>query len=273
MGEPLESIGAQAITGIGPDAGGREKQEAGRGGLGIRSARAAADKAAGFADSLTLSPEAQSQLRQLQQRDAEVRSHEQAHLAAGGPHVTGGARYTYQKGPDGRQYAIGGQVSIDASAVPGDPEATKEKARQVRRAALAPGEPSGQDRQVAVKAARLEAEAAREDQGGSLEEKQGLGPSSQVAGRSGDAASTDLAVASTPAEAASTARIHGLPEPGEMRGTDGTDAHRAGNISQPLADAQDRAANRAAGAYAAMAMRGTMPTALAPNGTGISLQV
>lgn len=260
MGEPLESIGAHAVTGIGPDAGGGEKQEAARGGLAIRSARTAADKASDFADSLTLSPEAQSQLRELRQRDAEVRSHEQAHLAAGGPHVTGGASYTYQKGPDGRQYAIGGQVSIDASAVPGDPEATKEKARQVRRAALAPGAPSGQDQQVAIKAARLEAEAAQEDQDGSVEEKQGSGISAEATGRS---------AADAPMVLASAARLDRLAAPGET----GAGANRASDISQPLADAQDRAANRAAGAYAAMAMRGTMPTALAPNGTGISLEV
>lgn len=269
MGEPLESIGAHAVTGIGPDAGGGEKQEAARGGLAIRSARTAADKASDFADSLTLSPEAQSQLRELRQRDAEVRSHEQAHLAAGGPHVTGGASYTYQKGPDGRQYAIGGQVSIDASAVPGDPEATKGKARQVRRAALAPGAPSGQDQQVAIKAARLEAEAAQEDQDGSVEEKQGSGISAEATGRSAADAPMVLASATRPADAASAARLDRLAAPGET----GAGANRASDISQPLADAQDRAANRAAGAYAAMAMRGTMPTALAPNGTGISLEV
>lgn len=273
MGEPLESIGTQAITGISPDAGTREKQESGRDGLALRSAPADAHKDATFADSLTLSPEAQRQLRALQQRDAKVRAHEQAHLAAGGAHVTGGASYTYQKGPDGRQYAIGGQVSIDASAVPGDPEATKEKARQVRRAALAPGEPSGQDRQVAAKAASLEAQAAQDDQGDRLEEKQGLGAAFPVAGRSGGVAPSHPAVASTPAEAASTVRIHGLPEPGERDATDGTGVNSARDILQPPAHVQDRAANRAASAYADMAMRGTMPTALAPAGTGISLHV
>ncbi|WP_165176768.1 putative metalloprotease CJM1_0395 family protein [Desulfovibrio sp. ZJ369] len=263
MGEPLESISTQAITGIGPEAGGREKQESGRADLAGRSARADARGASSFADSLTLSPEAQSQLRALQQRDAKVRSHEQAHLAAGGGHVTGGASYTYQKGPDGRQYAIGGQVSIDVSAVPGDAEATREKARQVRRAALAPGEPSGQDRQVAAKAARLEAQAAQDELAGSPEEKQDPGVSPEVAGRSGGAGPMDLA-------AASTARIRRLPDPAEEGGRG---VSSAGDILQHLAAAQDRAASRAAGVYAAMAMRGTMPTALAPAGTGISLEV
>lgn len=127
MGESLESISPRSITGLSPDAGGAEKRQSGRDGVAIRSVRPDAHNASGFADSLSLSPEARNQLRELQQRDAEVRAHEQAHLAAGGPHVTGGASYTYQKGPDGRQYAIGGQVSIDTSAVPGDPEATEKK--------------------------------------------------------------------------------------------------------------------------------------------------
>lgn len=193
MGESLESISPRSITGLSPDAGGAEKRQSGRDGVAIRSVRPDAHNASGFADSLSLSPEARNQLRELQQRDAEVRAHEQAHLAAGGPHVTGGASYTYQKGPDGRQYAIGGQVSIDTSAVPGDPEATREKGRQVRRAALAPGEPSGQDQQVAAKAARLEAEAAGEEQADSLEERRRTGASSLAAHRDRASVGTDFA--------------------------------------------------------------------------------
>ena len=49
-----------------------------------------------------------NQLSQLRARDAEVRAHEAAHMAAGGRYVTGGASYTYQKGPDAGQYAVGG---------------------------------------------------------------------------------------------------------------------------------------------------------------------
>ena len=114
------------------------------------------------ADELNLSPEAQAQLRKLQQRDREVRAHESAHLSAAGQHAVGGAQYQYQKGPDGRMYAIGGHVSIDTSSVPGDPEETERKAEQVRRAALAPGEPSAQDSQIAAQAARMSAEARTE---------------------------------------------------------------------------------------------------------------
>jgi len=98
-------------------------------------------------------------LNELKRRDAEVRAHEMAHLAAGAGLVTGGASYTYQIGPDGQRYAIGGEVQIDVSPVPGDPEATIRKMQQVRRAALAPADPSPQDRAVAAMASQIEAQA------------------------------------------------------------------------------------------------------------------
>lgn len=101
-------------------------------------------------------------IRQLSQRDREVRAHEEAHVAAGGPYVRGGPHFNYQVGPDGKQYAIGGEVSIDTSAVPGDPEATMRKAMAVRRAALAPAHPSAQDRNVAAMATSLYLKASQE---------------------------------------------------------------------------------------------------------------
>jgi len=99
------------------------------------------------------------QLQQLQARDREVRAHEAAHVAAGGRFVTGGPSYTYQRGPNGRFYAIGGEVNIDVSAIPSDPHATLDKAEVVRRAALAPAQPSPQDLRVASNATRLASRA------------------------------------------------------------------------------------------------------------------
>ena len=61
-------------------------------------------------------------------------------------------------GRDGKQYATGGEVQISTSEVAGDAEATVRKMEQVQRAALAPADPSAQDRRVAAQAA---AEAAR----------------------------------------------------------------------------------------------------------------
>ena len=98
-------------------------------------------------------------LARLKRRDREVRAHEQAHRAAGGQYVRGGPSYTYQKGPDGKNYAVGGEVQIDTSPVRGDPEATLRKAEQVRRAANAPVSPSSQDRAVAAEAAAMAVQA------------------------------------------------------------------------------------------------------------------
>lgn len=102
-----------------------------------------------------------AEVRELAARDREVRAHERAHAAVGG-HYAGAPRYEYTRGPDGVSYATSGEVSIDTSKVPGDPRATLEKAQLIRRAALAPAEPSPQDRQVAAEAMRLEAEAKAE---------------------------------------------------------------------------------------------------------------
>jgi hypothetical protein len=103
----------------------------------------------------------QLEVASLASRDQEVRTHEQAHAAIGGSYA-GAPSYTYERGPDGKRYAIGGEVSIDAGPVPNDPEATLRKMEVVIRAALAPAEPSAQDRQVAAQAQAQMAEARAE---------------------------------------------------------------------------------------------------------------
>lgn len=123
-------------------------------------------------DTINLSPEAEEQLRKLRQRDAEVRRHENAHLSAAGAYAVGGTHYDTQQGPDGKQYAIGGHVNIDTSPVPGDPEQSEAKAEQVKRAALAPSEPSAADMQIAAKASQMAMQARIEQQTDSGEEDQ-----------------------------------------------------------------------------------------------------
>ncbi len=110
------------------------------------------------------------ELAKLRKQDQEVRNHEQAHLAAAGGIANGGATFSFQRGPDGKQYAVGGEVSIDTSPVSGNPEATIRKAKQIRAAALAPSNPSAQDRAVAATATALETQAKQERQ---KEEKEG----------------------------------------------------------------------------------------------------
>jgi hypothetical protein len=119
-------------------------QEAGQGG------------SAGAADS-DLSEEEQAQVAKLKQIDAKVRAHERAHAAAGGAHA-GAPSYSYTRGPDGQMYATAGEVAIDMSPE-SDPEATLQKAAQVAAAALAPADPSGQDRAVAAAAAQMRMQA------------------------------------------------------------------------------------------------------------------
>lgn len=109
-----------------------------------------------------LTEEEQRQIEELKSRDREVKTHEQAHIAAGGSYVLGGASYDYQTGPDGKQYAVGGSVNIDTSPVKGNPEATIAKAQVVIKAALAPAEPSGQDQKVASAARQMMSEARKE---------------------------------------------------------------------------------------------------------------
>ena len=112
-------------------------------------------------DSVQLSDKAKALVRSLQARDQQVRAHEQAHLAASGGLATSGASYTYQKGPDGVNYAIGGEVSIDVSAGR-TPEDTIARAITIRAAALAPADPSAQDRAIAAAASQLEQQARGE---------------------------------------------------------------------------------------------------------------
>ncbi|WP_320824234.1 putative metalloprotease CJM1_0395 family protein [Reinekea sp.] len=100
-------------------------------------------------------------VRDLASRDREVRAHEQAHQSVGGQHA-GAMAFTFQSGPDGKRYAVGGEVPIDMGRVAGNPEANLQKGEQVRRAALAPAEPSNQDRQVAVAASQMVLEAQTE---------------------------------------------------------------------------------------------------------------
>jgi hypothetical protein len=90
-----------------------------------------------------------------------VRAHERAHLAAAGGHAVSGANFSYQTGPDGKRYAVGGEVSIDISSE-NNPEATLRKALIIQRAALAPAEPSVQDRRIAMQAEAMAIDAREE---------------------------------------------------------------------------------------------------------------
>jgi len=105
-------------------------------------------------------PEDEAKIEQLRRRDAEVRAHEAAHAAAAGS-FGGGASFSYETGPDGKQYAVGGEVPVRMMGGR-TPEEAIRNAAQVRAAALAPANPSAQDRAVAAEAAAMEAAARAE---------------------------------------------------------------------------------------------------------------
>lgn len=100
-------------------------------------------------------------IAKLQARDSEVRAHEAAHLAAAGGIASGGASFSYQRGPDGKMYAIGGEVPISASGG-SSPRQKIKTMRQVAAAAMAPADPSPQDYAVAANARSEEMRALQE---------------------------------------------------------------------------------------------------------------
>lgn len=116
-----------------------------------------------------LTEEEQKEVQTLKDRDQEVKIHEQAHAAVGGQYA-GSPSYEYETGPDGKRYAIAGEVSIDVGEEQA-PEDTVQKMQIVRAAALAPAEPSTQDLKVAAEASQKELQARAEMSEQSLDSK------------------------------------------------------------------------------------------------------
>lgn len=107
-----------------------------------------------------LTPEQQQEVQKLKQTDQKVRAHEAAHMAVGAG-LTSGANFQFVRGPDGKQYAVAGEVKIDVSSGQ-TPQQTLAKAKQIQAAALAPADPSSQDRAVAAQAAQMATQAQTE---------------------------------------------------------------------------------------------------------------
>ena len=115
------------------------------------------DKNAGQKNIGELSREEQRIVSELQAADTNVRAHEAAHMAAGGG-LTSPASYTYERGPDNKMYAVAGEVGI-STGEGNTPQESLNKAQTIRRAALAPADPSPQDLKVAAQAASMEMSA------------------------------------------------------------------------------------------------------------------
>jgi len=109
-----------------------------------------------------LSAEQQKQVEKLKSIDAEVKAHEKAHVAASAGISSSAPTYTYQKGPDGQNYAVAGEVQV-RFVTSGDPEKTIADAKTMAASALAPSAPSGQDMSVARNADQIVAKAKKQE--------------------------------------------------------------------------------------------------------------
>jgi hypothetical protein len=157
-----------------------------------------------------LDEETIAEVRKLSERDAEVRTHEQAHKAVGGQ-FAGAINLEFTRGPDGRRYATAGHVPIDLSEE-SDPAATARKMEVIQRAALAPAEPSGADRAVAAAAAQKAAVARQEmvaDQADTAEEPEDAA-SAEEATDTAEAQQSDPGPAGAPAPARPDRAIDGF---------------------------------------------------------------
>ena len=119
------------------------------------------DKSTSVGAEKELTPEQQQVVAKLKARDREVKAHEQAHIAAAAGINASAPTYDYQVGPDGKQYAIGGEVSISFTESK-DPESNIANAEAMKAAALAPADPSGQDLSVARSADEIIAKAKQD---------------------------------------------------------------------------------------------------------------
>lgn len=207
--------------------------------------------------------EVSSVIAQLKARDGEVKGHEAAHIAAGGRFITGGASYSYQRGPDGVDYAIGGEVGIDSSPIPGKPEETIAKMQVVRAAALAPAEPSGADLSVAGAAAQAEAQAvaqlAEERSTASAPEKDSARRSNPVAAEPANSDSRDAQSLQGPRQKAEARKPGEAAGPAEPAAKSPTDPRQAAPAPESQAPRDTPAAQSAQSAQSAQG------SALAPN--------
>ena len=160
LNSSLSSVGISTanpsqLTAIRDTVGGTVKTS--RSGENTREASQAAkgeDKTARSAEP-ELTPEEKQRIAELKRIDAEVRAHEQAHITVGRGLITSGPNYQYTYGPDGKQYAVAGEVGIDTSPEQ-EPQENIDKGQHIQATALAPIDPSPQDYSVAATGKSLE---------------------------------------------------------------------------------------------------------------------
>ncbi len=110
-------------------------------------------------DNTQLTQDERVELSKLKAVDTKVRAHEAAHQS--GPAASGGASFTYEKGPDGVMYAVGGEVPVRIETG-STPQETVSNLQGVIATALAPADPSPQDLSIASKARVMMMKAQQE---------------------------------------------------------------------------------------------------------------
>lgn len=140
-----------------PEPGDRQGADAERTAARDRVTISAAAREKSIATGKELDAAELAEVARLRVTDQRVRTHERAHQTAGG-NAAGSATFRYVTGPDGKTYAVAGEVPIRFEAGR-TPDETIAAAQRMRSAALAPADPSAQDLAVAAEAARLEQDA------------------------------------------------------------------------------------------------------------------
>ncbi len=126
----------------------------------VKTSKENNDSSRGTASSTQLDPAEKAVVSELQARDSAVRQEEEAHAAAAGPYGSA-PQYTYQIGPDGNAYAIGGHVDVSVS-VSGSKADRDRALATLQNAALAPNAPSGAD-MAAFRQASLQRATSNDD--------------------------------------------------------------------------------------------------------------
>ncbi len=110
-------------------------------------------------DNTQLTQDDRVELSKLKAVDTKVRAHEAAHQS--GPAASGGASFTYEKGPDGVMYAVAGEVPVRIETG-STPQESISNLQGVIATALAPADPSPQDLSIASKARVMMMKAQQE---------------------------------------------------------------------------------------------------------------
>lgn len=101
-----------------------------------------------------------NEIKRLQEQENNVISHERSHMQSGGE-FSGSPSYLYTRGPDGKVYISGGEVKMYVPATD-DYDKLIQSLQKVKRAAMAPPDPSPQDSKTAAMASAKEASVRQE---------------------------------------------------------------------------------------------------------------